>query len=219
MIHADHPRQALFYVVALHRYLRWRPSPVTTPTLDLVRRARPGSPRHGRNRPATVDGHPCGVFSWRPPTTSIVALSDLLDRGSENAEIGVLDVDDARWPPATGLLREFNIAGVLDVADVHTATRLGAIVGETDEDVLLAVVLAVRARVRPRLCRPGGRERPASSELDDPVDVHDLPGRTSRIGSDDSGTARSSWSEHPTRPRHDRSVSRTPGSHLDRYWR
>ena len=28
-----------------------------------------------------VHGHPCGVFAWRPPTSLIEALSDLLDRG------------------------------------------------------------------------------------------------------------------------------------------
>ena len=28
-----------------------------------------------------VDGQPCGVFAWRPPTPLIEELSDLLDRG------------------------------------------------------------------------------------------------------------------------------------------
>jgi exodeoxyribonuclease V beta subunit len=26
-----------------------------------------------------VDGHPCGVFAWRPPTALLDDLSDLLD--------------------------------------------------------------------------------------------------------------------------------------------
>jgi exodeoxyribonuclease V beta subunit len=26
-----------------------------------------------------VDGHPAGVFSWEPPASLVVALSDLLD--------------------------------------------------------------------------------------------------------------------------------------------
>jgi exodeoxyribonuclease V beta subunit len=26
-----------------------------------------------------VDGHPCGVFSWRPPVALVEELSDLLD--------------------------------------------------------------------------------------------------------------------------------------------
>ena len=46
---------------------------------------------------------------------------------------------------ATGLLRVFNEAEVLGVADVHVATRLGAMLGEDDEQVLLAAALAVRA--------------------------------------------------------------------------
>ncbi|WP_328292588.1 exodeoxyribonuclease V subunit alpha [Kineococcus sp. NBC_00420] len=46
---------------------------------------------------------------------------------------------------ATGLLREFNDLGLLRAADVHVARRLGAVTGEEDERVLLAVALAVRA--------------------------------------------------------------------------
>ncbi|BBX24002.1 RecBCD enzyme subunit RecD [Mycolicibacter terrae] len=46
---------------------------------------------------------------------------------------------------ATGVLREFNEAGVLDAADVHTAQRICALGGETDESVALAVALTVRA--------------------------------------------------------------------------
>ncbi|WP_337059988.1 exodeoxyribonuclease V subunit alpha [Kineococcus sp. G2] len=46
---------------------------------------------------------------------------------------------------ATGLLREFNALGLLRAADVHVARRLGAVTGEDDERVLLAVALAVRA--------------------------------------------------------------------------
>jgi exodeoxyribonuclease V alpha subunit len=46
---------------------------------------------------------------------------------------------------ATGLLREFNEAGVLDIADVHVAQRLTALGAEVDESVALAMALAVRA--------------------------------------------------------------------------
>ncbi|HEY2438855.1 MAG TPA: exodeoxyribonuclease V subunit alpha [Solirubrobacteraceae bacterium] len=60
-----------------------------------------------------------------------------------------IDPREARFVRgASGLLREFNQAGVLDAADVHVARRLGRLVGERDETVLLAVALAVRA---PRL--------------------------------------------------------------------
>ncbi|HET6625952.1 MAG TPA: exodeoxyribonuclease V subunit alpha [Nocardioidaceae bacterium] len=46
---------------------------------------------------------------------------------------------------AGGLLRAFNLAGVLTAADVHVAQRVGALAGEDDEQVLLAVALATRA--------------------------------------------------------------------------
>ncbi|OBJ70961.1 exodeoxyribonuclease V subunit alpha [Mycobacterium sp. 1274756.6] len=46
---------------------------------------------------------------------------------------------------ATGLLAEFNLAGVLETADVHAAQRISALGEETDETVVLAVALAVRA--------------------------------------------------------------------------
>ncbi len=45
---------------------------------------------------------------------------------------------------ATGALRHFSEVGVLDVADVHVASRLGALTGESDDRVLLAVALLVR---------------------------------------------------------------------------
>jgi exodeoxyribonuclease V alpha subunit len=46
---------------------------------------------------------------------------------------------------ATGALRIFNDAGVLELSDVHVAQRVTALAGEFDEDVALAVALAVRA--------------------------------------------------------------------------
>jgi exodeoxyribonuclease V alpha subunit len=49
---------------------------------------------------------------------------------------------------ASGLLRDFNRAGVLTASDVHVARQLGRLTGERDEAVLLAVALAVRG---PRL--------------------------------------------------------------------
>ncbi|MCW2608068.1 MAG: exodeoxyribonuclease alpha subunit [Frankiales bacterium] len=45
---------------------------------------------------------------------------------------------------ATGLLRVFSDADVLEAADVHVASRLGVLGGERDETVLLAAALAVR---------------------------------------------------------------------------
>ena len=53
---------------------------------------------------------------------------------------------------ATGLLADFNAAGVLTSSDVHVASRIGALGGEDDERVLLAVALAVRAVRRGSVC-------------------------------------------------------------------
>ncbi|MGW1347566.1 exodeoxyribonuclease V subunit alpha [Kribbella sp. NPDC002412] len=46
---------------------------------------------------------------------------------------------------AAGRLRDFNQAGVLVAADVHVATRLTSMLGESDESVALACALVVRA--------------------------------------------------------------------------
>jgi exodeoxyribonuclease V alpha subunit len=46
---------------------------------------------------------------------------------------------------ASGVLADFNRAGILSAADVHVALRLGRIGGETDEAVLLAAALVVRS--------------------------------------------------------------------------
>jgi exodeoxyribonuclease V beta subunit len=80
MLHSDYPLQALLYSVVLHRFLRWR-QPGYTPdrhfggVLYLFVRG-----MCGPDTP-TVDGHPAGVFGWRPPDKLVSALSDLLDRG------------------------------------------------------------------------------------------------------------------------------------------
>ena len=78
MLHSDYPLQALLYSVVLHRFLRWR-QPGYDPELHL------GGALYlfvrgmcGPDTPVT-DGHPAGVFSWRPPPAMVVALSDLLD--------------------------------------------------------------------------------------------------------------------------------------------
>jgi exodeoxyribonuclease V beta subunit len=78
MLHSDYPLQALLYSVVLHRFLRWRqagydPDRHLGGVLYLFVRGMcgPGTP--------TADGHPSGVFSWRPPAALVVAVSDLLD--------------------------------------------------------------------------------------------------------------------------------------------
>ena len=77
---AHYPLQALLYTVALHRYLRWRvrgydPAANLGGALYLFLR--------GMSCPAfpAVDGQPSGVWSWQPPASVVVALSDLFDRG------------------------------------------------------------------------------------------------------------------------------------------
>jgi len=80
MQRAHYPLQALLYIVALHRYLRWRlrgydPDRNLAGVLYLFLRGMTGADA------PTVDGQPCGVFGWRPPTPLVLALSDLLDQG------------------------------------------------------------------------------------------------------------------------------------------
>jgi exodeoxyribonuclease V beta subunit len=80
MQRAHYPLQALLYTVALHRYLRWRlrgydPDRNLAGVLYLFLRGMSGADT------PTVGGQPCGVFAWRPPTSLVLALSDLLDRG------------------------------------------------------------------------------------------------------------------------------------------
>jgi exodeoxyribonuclease V beta subunit len=78
MGHSDYPLQALLYAVVLHRFLRWRqpgydPERHIGGVLYLYLRG-----MCGPDTPV-LDGHPCGVFSWRPPTPLVLELSDLLD--------------------------------------------------------------------------------------------------------------------------------------------
>ena len=78
----DHyPLQAILYLVALHRYLRWRmsdydPDANLAGVLYLFLRGMSGPGA------SLAGGLPCGVFSWPTPPAMVVALSDLLDRGS-----------------------------------------------------------------------------------------------------------------------------------------
>ncbi|BBX65223.1 RecBCD enzyme subunit RecB [Mycobacterium saskatchewanense] len=80
MLHSDYPLQALLYTVVLHRFLRWRvagydPARHLGGVLYLFLRGMCGA------ETPVYDGHPAGVFGWNPPSTLVVALSDLLDEG------------------------------------------------------------------------------------------------------------------------------------------
>ncbi len=84
--------------------------------------------------------------------------------------------DVRRARAATGLLRDFNEAGVLAAADVHVARRLADLGGEEDEWVWLAAALAVRG---PRLGHVyvdlATIRATATVDADEPVDVSALP--------------------------------------------
>ena len=77
MAHHHYPLQALLYLVALHRYLRWR-LPAYDPATNL------GGAAYlflrGMSGPdvAVHEGVPHGVCSWPVPPAAVVALSDLL---------------------------------------------------------------------------------------------------------------------------------------------
>ena len=83
------------------------------------------------------------------------------------------DVSDDPWDVrlavgATGLLREANLAGVLAAADVHVATRLGVLSGESDERVLLALAMAVRGVRGGSVCIDLEQARQRLAEIDSP---------------------------------------------------
>jgi exodeoxyribonuclease V alpha subunit len=84
---------------------------------------------------------------------------------------------DARFARgASGLLSEFNEAGVLAAADVHVATRLATLGGGTDASVLLAAALAVRApRIGHVFVDLAHIHATATVDVDDPIDLTTLP--------------------------------------------
>jgi exodeoxyribonuclease V beta subunit len=80
MYAADYPLQALLYLVALYRYLRWR-LPHGDPEASIAGVAYlfvrgmlgPDGPR--------FEGRPGGVWAWAPPRGLVADVSDLLDGG------------------------------------------------------------------------------------------------------------------------------------------
>ncbi len=84
MRRAHYSLQALLYVAALHRYLRWRlpgyrPERHLAGVLYLFLRGMTGP-----ERPA-LDGAPCGVWAWRPTAPLLTELSDALDGAAAGA--------------------------------------------------------------------------------------------------------------------------------------
>ena len=168
MQRAHYPLQALFYVVALHRYLRWR-LPGYRPDEHLAGRAVPVPAGDDRRVGAT----------GRRPAVRRVRLAAVAGAG-HGAErparpgCGVTDVGLALR--ASGTLAEFNAAGVLAPADVHVAVRLAHLVDESDEAVLLGAAMAVRAPRLAHVCTDLATVRAtATSDLDEPVDLQALP--------------------------------------------
>lgn len=71
MLHSHYPLQALLYSVVAHRFLRWR-VPGYDPEVHL------GGVLYLYLR-GMAPGSDTGVFSWRPPASLVVALSEVLD--------------------------------------------------------------------------------------------------------------------------------------------
>ena len=80
-------------------------------------------------------------------------------------------VDQHDWRIAAGAsggLAPYNAAGLLSSSDIHVAMRLGALGGEDDERVLLAVALVVRAVRRGSVCLDLDAVADIAPELDWP---------------------------------------------------
>lgn len=75
----------------------------------------------------------------------------------------------------SALLQTFAEAGVLGPADVHVASTLGRLGGESDETVLLAAALATRAVRLGSVCLELSRLRDVAVDGDDAVDLEALP--------------------------------------------
>lgn len=132
------------------------------------------------------------------------------------AVVDTLSSSIARRAPE--LLRAFNHAGVLHAADVHVATRLGGIGGESDEAVLLAAALAVRGprigHVHVDLETIAGT---AAVDLEEEIDLSSMPwpepeGWVERVAASPLVGAMDADPERPLRIWDSR-------LYLDRYWR
>ncbi|WP_454041737.1 UvrD-helicase domain-containing protein [Cellulosimicrobium sp. Marseille-Q8652] len=81
MLASHYPLQLVLYLVALHRYLRWR-----LPGYDADHDLAGGAylfvrGMAGPDTPVGPDGAPYGVVAWTPPPGLVVAVSALLDGG------------------------------------------------------------------------------------------------------------------------------------------
>ena len=161
MLRHHYALQALLYAVALHRFLRWRlpgydPEVHLAGVVYLFVRGMTGADG------PLIGGAPTGVFGWPAPARTgpgaqrrprrrrrCMSAIDSVPPAPNPVPVRERDPFEARFAlHASGLLRQFNEAGVVEAADVHVARELGRLGGESDETVLLAVALAVRG---PRL--------------------------------------------------------------------
>jgi exodeoxyribonuclease V alpha subunit len=124
------------------------------------------------------------------------------------------DVFDARLARgASGLLLEFNDAGVLAAADVHVALRLAGLVGGTDDSALLAAALAVRApRIGHVFVDLERIHETATVDVDEPIDLSTLPWPEPSYW---IASVEASGLAGPDRPL----VLEGGALYLDRYWR
>ncbi len=162
-------------MVALHRYLRWRLPGYSAErnlagVLYLFVRGMIGSDTPDGRRRAVRRVHLAAAGrarrgAERRPRPRGGRVSDVVER---------FDARLARG--ASGLLLEFNDAGVLAAADVHVARRLAALTGGADDAVVLATALAVRApRIGHVFVDLERIHETATVDVDDPIDLTTLP--------------------------------------------
>jgi exodeoxyribonuclease V alpha subunit len=93
-----------------------------------------------------------------------------------SATVGVEANELATARGATGLLRVFNAAGVLGLADVHTSAAVSRMARVTDETVQLALALTVRALRMGSVCIDLTKVATAVfDESEEEIDVSGLP--------------------------------------------
>jgi len=77
---------------------------------------------------------------------------------------------------ATGLVGEFNAAGVLDSGDVHFARRVATVCGESEEQVLLAAAFVIRALRQGSVCVDlSAINKLVLTDSEELIDVSQLP--------------------------------------------
>jgi len=119
---------------------------------------------------------------------------------------------------ATGLLAEFNVAGVLTAGDVHVAQRLGELLGESDEQVLLAAAFAVRAPRMGHVCVDLSTViGTVTVDAEVPVDLDRLPWPDAASWA--GRVAASSLVAHAAAPPPRPMTLEGNRLYLDRYWR